>query len=307
LVALVVSADAAPPWERLGQAARHGAVSRWVVAAFFGYLGALDVTFLVLSTVFGVDGPGDVRPLVPFSVAFSAAMVALGVALRARAKSELKRKGLGLADTHRVMFSIPPSRVSFWNRPHIAAILAPVARTEATRSEGTPHDQLQSILRHADEMAGPFRPLGAEAAVAARQLIASIEQVDRDVAELARNLEPGEEQRLADKIEALAPVPGRDDEYAPMRQLLEKQLELIRGLAARIEEARQNRNRQVEMLKTLALHLASLRARSVETPSEVRSLSDRVRALCDDIGNQAQALAEASATRDGEDATRTRH
>jgi len=46
------------------------------------------------------------------------------------------------------------------------------------------------------------------------------------------------------------------------------------------------------MLKTLALHLASLRARSAEPSNEVRSLSERVRALCDDIGRQALALTD---------------
>ena len=46
-----------------------------------------------------------------------------------------------------------------------------------------------------------------------------------------------------------------------------------------------------EHAETLNLHLASLRARSVETPTEVHSLSDRVRALCDDIGRQELALA----------------
>ena len=71
---------------------------------------------------------------------------------------------------------------------------------------------------------------------------------------------------------------------------LVKQLELVRGLSSRIEEAKLERNRRVEMLKTLALHLASLRARSKEQPAEVRSLSDRVRVLCDDISRRAVAL-----------------
>jgi hypothetical protein len=241
----------------------------------------------------------DVEPLVYPAVAFMATIVALGVVFRARARSELKRKGLGPADANRVMYSVPPSRVSFWARPHIAAVLAPAARPEPSRHSDSPHDQLQSILRHADELSGPLRPLGAEAAVAARQLIASIEHADREIADLARNLEPGEEQRLADKIEALAPAPGRDDEYAPMRQLLEKQLQLVRGLSGRIEEAKASRDRRVEMLKTLALHLASLRARSAQTPTEMRSLSDRVRALCDDIAAQALALTEARAAAGG--------
>jgi len=46
----------------------------------------------------------------------------------------------------------------------------------------------------------------------------------------------------------------------------------------------------VEMLRALALHVASLRARLTETPSELRQISDNVRTLCDDIGRQAMAL-----------------
>ncbi|HEY3120267.1 MAG TPA: hypothetical protein VGL15_06565, partial [Vicinamibacteria bacterium] len=220
---------------------------------------------------------------------------ALWFALRARAQRELKRKGLAPADIHRVMYSVAPSRVSFWARPHIAALLAPAARPGTSRRPDTPHDHLQSILRHGVELSGPLRPLGAEAAAAARQLLAAIDEADREIAELARNLEPGEEERLADKIAALAPAPGRADEYAPMRALLEKQVELIRRLAARLEEARASRNRRIEMLKTLALHLASLRARSAGTTSEVRSVSDTVRALCDDIARQETALTDRGA------------
>ncbi|HEY3257982.1 MAG TPA: hypothetical protein VGJ64_03940, partial [Gemmatimonadaceae bacterium] len=158
---------------------------------------------------------------------------------------------------------------------------------------------LQAILRDGGELSGPLRPLGGQAAVAARQLIESIEHADRQIADLARNIEPGEEERLADKIEVLAGV----EESAPMRSLLEKQLELMRELSARIEEAKERRNRRVEMLKSLALHVASLRARAVNTPSEVSRISDNVRALCDDIAQQAMALDVMAGGRGGEQAT----
>jgi len=206
-----------------------------------------------------------------------------GVVLEFTVKGQLKRMGLGsVNDFYRVAFSAPPSRMRFWSQPRIAVVLAPAAQHEAPRHADSPHDQLQSILRVADELSGPLRPLGAEAAEAARRLIGSIEQADRQTADLARNLEPGEEQRLAEKIEAL----GDAQESLPMRALIEKQLELIRGLTARVEATKESRNRHVEVLKTLALHLASLRARLAETPSEVRSLSDNVRALCDQISQQ---------------------
>ncbi len=216
-------------------------------------------------------------------MAVSAVLFLLWYVLMVRARRELQRQGLDPRDAARVVLAVPPSRTSFWARPHIAAVLLPAPHAGAPRRAGSPHDQLQSILRHADELSGSLRPLGAQAAVAARQLLVSIEHADRELAELARSLDAGEGERLAAKIEALGGA------SAPIRPLLEKQLELVRDLQARIEEGREERNRRVEMLKTLALHLTSLRARAAETPGEVPSVSERVRALCDEIGGQARA------------------
>jgi serine/threonine-protein kinase len=211
--------------------------------------------------------------------------------LLARAQRALERQGLDPLDARRIAFTVPPGRARFWAQPHIAAILLPVPRAEIARRHDSPHDQLQTILRNADELSGPLRALGAQAAVAARQLLAAIEQADRDLAELLRSLDAGEEQRLVEKIEALGAGPG--DASAPMRTLLNKQLELVRELKARIDDGRDERSRKIEMLRTLALHLTSLRARSSEAPAEVPSLSERVRVLCDEIASQAQALTDA--------------
>ena len=198
------------------------------------------------------------------------------------ARRELKRLGITSAnELARIAFSAPPSRTRFWNQPRISAVLAPSEHREDTTADSI-HVQLQSILRIADDLSGPLRPLGLDAAAAARRLLASIEQSDKQIADLARNIEAGEEQRLTDKIAALADV----EEGAAMRDLLEKQLQLIRGLTERIETARAQRNRHIEMLKTLALHMASLRARVADTPSQVSSLSDNVRMLCEQISRQ---------------------
>lgn len=210
-------------------------------------------------------------------------VVMIGIGLEVTTKLGLKRRGIASGnDRNRIAASTPPSRATFWSQPRIATILSPPKQAKAPLRASSPHDYLLSILRVAEELSGPLRPLGAEAATAARRLIASIAQSDKEIADLARNLEPGEEQRLAEKIQALAKVPDSE----PMRALIEKQLELIRELSARIEIAKDRRNRHIEMLKTLSLHLSSLRARMAETPSEVRSVSDQMRALCEHIGQQ---------------------
>ncbi len=288
-------------WERLPATVRS---VRWSFHAFIAY------SFVLFTLIIG--SLSDLEHVAVFLVnrrryptSFAvhmgvlAAIVVALVYSTLRARRELKRKGLAAADIDRVMISMPPSRVSFWARPHIAAILAPASTTEKDRRSDSPHDHMQSILRQADDLSGALRPLGAQAAIAARQLVASIDQADREIADLSRNIEPGEDERLSDKIASLS-----GEESAPMRTLLEKQLELIRALSARIEEAEQRRNRRVEMLRALALHVASLRARVVNTPSEVRQISDNVRALCDDIGRQSMALDSMAEAR-GDDAMAT--
>lgn len=247
-------------WDRLPDVVRG---FRWCVPAFWIYCALCIV---------------DASAFLAFKATGAAALALVGLSLQVRGRLQLVRKGLSGADIRRVMIAAPPSRVPYWSRPHIAAILAP-AKPPAPRESDSPHEQLRSILHLADELSGPLRPLGTQAAVAARQLIASIGDADREIAELARNVEPGEEQRLVEKIESLAD--------APLRSLLEKQLELIRGLSARIEEVKAERNRRIEMLRNLGLHLASLRARSTETPAEMLSLTDRVRALCEDIAGSS--------------------
>ena len=260
-------------WQRLPAAVRR---LRSILPAFVLFFAA---TFLV------GDFPNLYRSPAAFIMKIGGLVgwiVAWSV-LTFRASSVLRQSGLSRPDARRVMVSVPPSRSSFWTRPHIAPILASAQPGDATRRSDSPHEHLQAILRDGNDLSGPLRPLAEEAAVAARQLVASIQHSENQIADLARNVEPGEEKRLVEKIDAL----GTSDEAAAMRSLLDKQLELIRGLNARIEEAKESRSRHVEMLKTLALHMASLRARLSETPSEVKSLSDTVRALCDNIGEQA--------------------
>jgi serine/threonine protein kinase len=213
-------------------------------------------------------------------------LVATWAVLAVLARRDLRRAGLGPADAFPMMYTVPPSRAGFWARPHIAAVLAPARAETAPRPE-SPHDYLQSIRRDADTLSGPLRPLAAEAAVAARQLVDAIEHAEKQIADLARSLDPGEEERLAGKIESF----GTAEEYAPMRVLLEKQLEIVREMTNRIEAAKEARDRRVEMLKALATHVGSLRARLAQT-SEVQPLSDRVRALCAEVGRHAQFSGE---------------
>jgi hypothetical protein len=253
-------------WDRLPAAVRRSRVWPLVVCA------CVLLLELLTQPLYAVWGwrrfPAEFHlGILALEVLGIGGLLALWPVLMSRARRALERQGLDPSDARRVVFTVPPSRTSFWARPHIAAVLLPAPRADAAYRADSPHDQLQSILRNGDDLSGSLRTLGAQAAVAARQLLVSIEHADRELAELARSLDAGEEERLAARIAALG------DSSAGVRPLLEKQLELVRELSARIEEGREERNRRVEMLKTLALHLTSLRARAAEAPGEVPSLS----------------------------------
>ena len=265
-------------WDRLPSSVR--AMRSWyALLALFAY----TMPFLIAMGRFEVTATG---PLFRGMLDIVVGVVVLGsswVFLELRARKDLAGRGLSNADVHRVALAASLSRVSFWSRPHIAALLLP-AESADTRA-GSPSDQLQSIVRNANELSGPLRPLGAQAAAAARQLVEAIGDADREIAELTRSIEPGEKERLTNKIAALT-----HEEQAPLRSLLEKQLELIRDLSARVDEAQQRRDRRVETLKTLALHVTTLRSRVTVAPSEVRLVSENVRALCEEIARQVTAL-----------------
>jgi len=110
--------------------------------------------FLFILVIFVGEATGPLPQVVSYSVpAGVAGAMAFGYLLLL---TSLRREG----------FSIRQSQAAIWREPS--------TRPEPSRRSDTPHDQLQSILRHGEELSGPLRPLGAQAAVAARQLVASI-------------------------------------------------------------------------------------------------------------------------------------
>ena len=260
-------------WDRLPPSVR---IARGILPATFVIPFVFIPAWLFwLSDWFDTD-----RPMEIVVITHTAVLVTVWFLVSRRAHRRLQREGIYGEDIGRVLHSVPPSHISFWRRPHIAPVLEPDPGGEEPR-ETNPHQHLQSILRYADELSGPLRPLGSEASSAARRLVASIEDADREIAGLAKSFEAGEEERLTERITALS---GADT--VPLRKLLERELELIRGLSERMAEAREIRSRRMEMLRSLSRHLAALRARSNEK-ADSDPITDRVRSLCDEIAAHA--------------------
>ena len=190
----------------------------------------------------------------------------------------LGRLGLSEMDRKTILQGALP-RPSFWRKKVVAAILRP-ENGEVPPAPRTPAELAAGIATVAAGAAGPEAPILEEAVSAARRLIASIEELDREIAQLGRDADPAERQRLHERLVGLAaPVPDEPEERSRMRALLQQQIRLMAALDARLAAAGERRGRRLEMLKALWLEVANLRARAAGRGAG-GGTTDRVRALC---------------------------
>ena len=182
----------------------------------------------------------------------------------------------------------------FWTRPHIAPILMASRAEAASVSATTPRDLLREIdLLVRDEERSPHADLYQEAADAANVLSTAISQVDDELAQLARDADPRERQRIKASLDALGPAESNERQAKlEMRQLLERQLVLFRDLESREEEVRAKRDRLVEQLRTLALHLAHLRAQSAMDTATAAEITGQIHSLCAGIDYRIEGVKE---------------
>ena len=191
----------------------------------------------------------------------------------------------------------PTIEARFWVRPQIAALLTHAAGQVSCDADQpqTPHDYLRAISDVAERLGGSARALGSDAVAAARQLVVSIDALDREIAMLARDADPTEVSRLEHRLSALGEQTTDDDEQQ-MHRLLESQLELLRRLSARLEGASTDRAHRVGMLRTLSLYVADLRARTAEESRESGEVTSHIRALCDAIEQHGGAPVTGAST-----------
>ena len=186
----------------------------------------------------------------------------------------------------------PTIETRFWTRPQISGLLNRPAGARACAVADQlemPHDYLRNILEAAETLSGHARALGSDAVSAARQLVSSIDALDKEIAMLARDADATEVSRLEQRISVLAEHAVDSDEQQ-MRMLLESQLELLRRLNSRLEGATAHRAHCVGMLRTLALYIANLRAQTAEESLEGEEVTAHIRALCDAIEQHGGSL-----------------
>ena len=185
------------------------------------------------------------------------------------------------------MVTEPTFNFRFWTRADIAALLAGDSVHE---SADDPVKELDRVAR--DAGSSPHASVYREAAAAARLLRGAIAAVDDELAQLFRDANPAEQRRIKESLDALgADAAEARPEKQQMRALLRQQLQLFEQIDARKNEVRERRDRMIEQLRALALHVANLRAEEANA-ARAATLSERIHTLCEGIGHRASAIRE---------------
>jgi Protein kinase domain len=189
----------------------------------------------------------------------------------------LARFGLPEHD-RRAILQAPLSRRSLWRRDAIAAVLQPAVADEPAPAR-TPAEMAHRIVSAAAAFTGRDADVAQEAASAARQLLASLQEADDEVERLSRDLDLQESERVRARLAGLGTETASEPEdRRRMRALFEQQLSLLTELEARLVQASDRRQRRAELLKSLWLEIANLKAAA--TVAVGGETSARVQALC---------------------------
>jgi hypothetical protein len=167
---------------------------------------------------------------------------------------------------------------SFWSRPGISPLLEALpgsAADAATRDTASPAEIEASLSRRLDGWPDQRRTLSEQVRAAARDCRDSIDDLDRQIESLRRDLDPDEGRRLGAKLAGLGDArEGEPDERRQLRELLARQLELQLGLEGAIAEHQKERDRKLATLRRLRD-----RAAAVDGPDGAAA-EDRLRHLC---------------------------
>ena len=216
--------------------------------------------------------------------AFFAAFVPMSVVLRRRARP----LGLTNAELNRALLEFS-GNTAFWRKPHVAALLEPEAAEFPGADVRSPADLLRAIESNARAGASADADIVAEAVAVARGVVAAIDACDTELAQLARDADPRERERIGASIAALgAPGPGESPAKTQMRDLLGRQQLLFDDLDRRRGEVSARRSRMQEQLRTLALQLANLGAHREPGGAAAADITGRIRVVLKEIDYRVQ-------------------
>ena len=200
----------------------------------------------------------------------------------------------GLTYTERMMILGAPSwKLDFWRKPKFAALLLPPpdrAVAAGPAEPRSPDEYARAIRDLVDHLPSGTRATVSEAADAARQLLGTVAALDAELAKLAQDADPQELDAVEAKLRALGPEDADEGQMRRERRaLLVNQRELLRRLDERVKELTERRSRLADLMRTMWLQVANLRAEAAHDALAVTEISGRIKALCSEIDAHVKA------------------
>ena len=182
------------------------------------------------------------------------------------------------------MFFQDTGHRSFWLKPDVAVLLQPAESPKGqTASAPTSAPELAQTVAEVCRSLAPSSGIRNDAAEAACALAASIAALDAEIASLSASVDPAERERLESRLAALGPAPPSEDVgRRQMRDLLQKQFDLLRGFESRLGSLKAGRAKRLDLLRALWLQAVDLRA-AANDPAKEGPATGRIRALCAEI------------------------
>ena len=275
-------------WERLAPELKKA-------RTILGWTGMLLTVNMYLAFVaMSVGEPQRILAFILFGVG---AITGVGGFTLLTVRTHLWARRLGVEiDVMSKAVHTPTCALDHWRTPELSRLLLKEPPQDDRRKLGEPQtiqDLVEAIRRVEQEVQGENHALALEAVTAARQLVSSIESVERGIERASNEVDEGEVSKLEARLEALGdPTGGKDDFDADMRELIQNQLLLHRRLAERLESAKERHGRMKELLKLLWLNVSDLRAQHSQEAHDASEITGKIRTLCEDIGRHVTATEE---------------
>jgi hypothetical protein len=192
------------------------------------------------------------------------------------------QRRLSLSDTVRVLFgATTPARG--WDAPTVARVLAPRAGISHAPAGDSPTEHALAISELAKVMPALGAGLRAELSATAHALLSAIQECDAEVARLSCDASVGELDRLAAQLGAFDADGAAGAERRELRDLLERQLALLRRMRVRCEAVSQERARLFSLLRGLWQQLSIAHDSALERTTTSSAAFDRVHGVLDQI------------------------
>ena len=180
----------------------------------------------------------------------------------------------------------------FWDQPEIAALLKPghSGTGSAAPDAERPAELVAAVRKAARSLPAASDAFGSEIVTVAEQVERAISALDGELKVLAQNTRADEIAQIKQRLAALGNAPEQDG----ARELVHGQLELAKRMRRRLEDVSNRRARLKDLLKNLWVHVAALQAEGARVNTGDGEVSEKVRALCEDIQRQMSARDEAT-------------